>query len=145
MNESKTKVMVYFTAYADHFDLSEVTQKLGINPTKSWLKGDIIREKLRRKNTAWEFSTGYVESLDVNEQMSQIINKLKDKVPVLLDLKKRNGLEYGIIIVIVINNGYTPALGFDNSAIEFLHLIGADVDIDLYANPFADDEKNSKD
>lgn len=89
-----------------------------------------------RKETDWEISTDYQESSDVKEQLDQIIKLLKNKVTKINRLKADYDLECQFLIVIIMENGYTPAFHLDNEHIEFANSIKAEFDIDLYANPF---------
>ena len=137
----KTQVMVYFSMFADEFPLDAVTKQLGIEPTESYKKGDIIKkisptENHVRSYTRWKLSTGYQESLDVGGQMDMIINQIGDKSAVINDLKKQFGLDCRFTIVIIMNNGYTPGLYLNQSIIAFANSINADFDIDLYANSY---------
>ena len=137
----QTQVMVYFSMFADEFPLDAVTKQLGIEPTESYKKGDIIKkisptENYVRSYTRWKLSTGYQESLDVGEQMDMIIDQIGDKSAIINDLKKQFGLDCRFTIVIIMNNGYTPGLYLDQSIIAFANSINADFDIDLYANPY---------
>lgn len=113
----QTQVMVYFSMFADEFPLEMVTKQLGIEPTESYKKGDIIKKISPTENhvrcyTCWKLSTGYQESLDVGDQVNLIINQIGGKALIINDLKRRFGLECRFTIVIIINNGYTPGLLF---------------------------------
>lgn len=83
-------------------------------------------------------STGYQDSLDVGEMMEQVIRQLRGKVSTINELKKEFGLECRFAIVIVMNEGYTPAFHLDIPVIEFANSVKADFDIDLYANPYVE-------
>lgn len=149
MKLDKTQVMVYFSLYGDEFPISYVTETLEIEPTKTYKKGEVIirphnpnvisTKTLYRKETAWELSTGYQESYDVKEQMDQILGPLKNKAAIINQLKTKYKLECKIIIVIIMENGDTPGLYFDNEQIEFANSIKAEIDFDLYANPYEND------
>ena len=137
----QTQVMVYFSMFADEFPLDAVTKQLGIEPTESYKKGDIIKkisptENHVRSYTCWKLSTGYQESLDVGEQMDMIIDQIGDKSAIINDLKRQFGLDCRFTIVIIMNNGYTPGLYLNQSIIAFANSINADFDIDLYANSY---------
>ncbi|MBA2937181.1 DUF4279 domain-containing protein [Paenibacillus sp. CGMCC 1.16610] len=145
----KTNVMAYFSIYGDHFPINEVTQLLGIEPTKSYNKGEVI---VRPKNdnvishtinyrieTAWELSSGYQESNDVKAQLDQILEPLKNKTALINHLKMKYKLECLISIVIKIENGLTPGLHLDTEQIDFANRINAEFDIDMYANPYSSD------
>lgn len=143
---NKTQVMVYFSLYGDDFPVDSVTELLGINPTYSYKKGDVIERKHNpnivstkvhyRKETAWELGTDYQESYDVKEQLNQIIRPLKNKVAIINQLKSKYNLECDFSVVIIMKNGETPSLHLDNEQIEYANSIKAEFDIDLYANPY---------
>lgn len=39
----------------------------------------------------------------------------------------------------IIENGYCPAIGYDQEVINFCSRIGATIEIDLYTNPYESD------
>lgn len=128
--------MAYFSLFGDHFNPDEVTSKLNINPTRTAIKGDAINELHSRKETSWTLSTEYEESLDINDQLKIVVNLLKDKVDALISLQMNHKLNSKFFIVVVIEDGQAPALYFDSDFIKFAGLINAEIDIDLYANPY---------
>jgi Domain of unknown function (DUF4279) len=144
LNLDKTQVKVYFTIYGDDFPIDYVTESLGIEPTNSYNKGEIIVKSLKqntpqfRKETAWQLCTDYQESFDVKEQMNQILISLKNKAEVINQLKNKYKLKCDFSIVVIIENGETPGLHLDFELIEFANSIGAEFDIDLYVNPYND-------
>lgn len=89
----KTKVMAYFSAFGDNVPLEEVTNVLDIEPTETYIKGNVIKtfatKILRGKETSWTLSTGYQESLDINDQLDVILKSLKEKTKELIQLKKK--------------------------------------------------------
>ena len=94
-------MMVYFSMFADEFPLNAVTKQLGIEPTESYKKGDIIKkisptENHVRSYTCWKLSTGYQESLDVGEQVDMIIDQIGDKSAIINNLKRQFGLDAGL-------------------------------------------------
>lgn len=143
-----TKVKVYFSLFGDEFPIAYVTESLGVVPTESYKKGDVIERSFKqkgismktifRKETAWELGTDYQESYDVKEQMDQILEPLKNKTSIINQLKAKYKLECKIFIVIVMENGDTPGLYLDIEQIEFANRIKAEFDFDLYANPYID-------
>lgn len=117
---------------------------MGIEPTKTYKKGDLIRKISETKThsrsySSWELCTGYQESSDAGEQIDQVIRQLKDKEKVINGLKSEFGLACRFTIVIVMNDGNTPALYLDVPVIDFASRIQADFDIDLYANPYKEE------
>lgn len=142
----QTQVMVYFELYGEDFPLEMVSGQLGVTPTESYKKGDIIRkisetENHTRSCSSWQLGTGYQESLDVGELMEQVIGQIRDKASIINELKREFGLQCRFTIVIQMNDGYTPAFHLDIPVIEFANSVKADVDIDLYANPYGEEIK----
>ncbi|MDR1439320.1 MAG: DUF4279 domain-containing protein [Clostridiales bacterium] len=130
----ETKIMVEFSMVGDLLDHEFLTHILGINPTSKWHSGDPGRYATH-KEAAWNLSTGYMKSLDVNDQLGSILDQLQDKASVLIELKKRFDLFYRFDIVIKIIDSIAPAFHLKTSAISFAHAIGAAFEMDLYAWP----------
>lgn len=132
---NKTNVMVEFTIVGDEFDPHLITEKLKIKPTQYWIKGEQVRgrnEKIKRKETSWIISTGYEESLDINEQLEKIVELIKDKKTILKKLEMESNLEYIFGIVVNVENNEKPAMYFNRKFIEFANNINAEFYIDLY-------------
>ncbi|MBT2663295.1 DUF4279 domain-containing protein [Bacillus sp. ISL-45] len=135
----QTKVMVCFSLFGDDFPVGYVTDKLKIQPTNSHRKGDIIPNRsttLYRKETCWEYGTEYEETEDVNDQLQKIMEQLQNKSLYIHELKKAYSLDCKFFIVIKIEAGETPALYLSKEFIKFASIVEAEIDFDLYANPF---------
>ena len=48
---------VYFALKGEDFNLQDITDRLGIEPTASWRKGDKGKFNASLKYTCWELST----------------------------------------------------------------------------------------
>ncbi|MBT2640082.1 DUF4279 domain-containing protein [Bacillus sp. ISL-39] len=130
--------MAYFSALGDEFPLEIITNTLGLEPTETYKKGDIIERsrsstKIRyRKETDWTLSTGYQESYDINDQLNVILKSLIGKTDQLSFLKGEYDLDYLFMIVIQIENSEKPAMYLQKDIIEFASLIQAEIHFDLY-------------
>ncbi|USK32590.1 DUF4279 domain-containing protein [Bacillus sp. F19] len=142
----QTQVMAYFSLFGETFPTDEVTEMLGIEPNEVYNKGDLIvrppnpnvvtKGRIYRKETSWSFGTTYEESFDVKDQLDQVLKPLKNKTEIINRLKLKYGLTTQITIVIVMEDGVTPGLHLESDQIEFANQVGAEFDIDLYANPY---------
>ena len=129
----KTNVKVELNIIGDTFNSDNVTQKLKIQPTDVWIKGEQIKDKdLYRKHTLWCTSTEYEESYDINDQLKAIINILTPKIDDLKNLKDTLGVEYKFCVVINIENNEKPVMYFNTDTIRFLDEIKAEIEFDLY-------------
>jgi hypothetical protein len=136
---NKTSVMIEFVIVGDSFDIATVTNKLNITPTKSHNKNEAIKKRLQKKlspsgceKTCWTFSTGYEDSLNVDRQLPKIVDLFKPKIPILKTIAKTYDLEFAVNVVIEVRNNDIPSIIFNHAFIDFIHKIGAEVDIDLY-------------
>ena len=138
----KTNVKAYFSVKADDFSIEDFTNVLGIKPTRTYKKGEVIKSKSNpnvattgthyRLHTSWELGTDYEESYDINKQLSFVLGQLEGKEEELNQLKKKYDLTYRFVLVIQIENNETPAMYLDSIFIHFADSIGAEVDFDLY-------------
>lgn len=140
MNPAQTEVLVYFQLLADDFSIEDVTRRLGIIPTETFKRGKKGYFPRPREHTSWSLGTSYQPSFDVNDQLQHIIAQLRGKETILDDIYDTyDEVQARFTIVIVMENGQTPALVFDLETIQFAHRIRAEFDIDLYANPYEED------
>lgn len=132
---NNTNVKVEFRILGDDFEPDTITNKLVINPNEYWKIGDTIKNKnFKRKYSCWSISTGYEESLDINEQLKKILLKISDKKDVLKEIRELLTLEYRLDIIINIEGNEKPAIYLDSETIEFANDIKAEFDFDLYIN-----------
>lgn len=135
-----TKVMAYFSVIGDHFPPEKITEELAIQPTETYVKGDIIEQTRavnspgirRRIGTAWTLSSGYQESFDINDQLKPLLSSLEGKQQDLIRLKEEYELSYLFMIVIQIENDDKPAMYFKKDVISFASAIDAEIHFDLY-------------
>ncbi|WP_214890488.1 DUF4279 domain-containing protein [Exiguobacterium sp. s142] len=141
MSPAQTEILVYFRLLADDFSIEDVTNRLGIIPTETFKRGENSKHSSHpNEYTSWSLGTGYQPSFDVNEQLQHIIMQLRGKETILDAIYATyDDMQARFIIVIVMEEGQTPALGFDLETIQFVHRIRAEFDIDLYANPYEED------
>lgn len=84
--------MAYFSLFGDEFDPNYVTSILKIESTNTAYKGDIINKKHRIKETSWTLGTDYEESLDVNHQLTKVLDLLRNKVKEINSIRNENRL-----------------------------------------------------
>ena len=129
----KTNIKVEFTVISEDFDIDLLTIKLGIEPTQRYYKGDIIpRINRTREKSFWWIETEYNESLDINDEVLKLMEKLYGKEEILKDLKNKHNLEYVICVVINVKNNQEPAIYLTEEVINLFSLIGIYFEIDLY-------------
>ncbi|MDC9591400.1 DUF4279 domain-containing protein [Xenorhabdus sp. XENO-10] len=133
INSTKTTVKVYFLVVGDNIHPEDITRKLSLQPDESWAKGDLIpgRDKCREYNY-WSIGTDYEESLNISDQFNKVLLLLKDKEDILIEMSRNGELECQFNVVIAIENNIKPGIHLDNTLLEKIHKLNAEVDIDLY-------------
>ena len=97
-------------------------------------KGKIKRQSSNKKHwqSSWQISTGYEESYNIDNQLKKIYEVLKDKVNILKEIKDEYSLTFIVGVVPQIENNETPGMSFEQYILDFVHNVGAIIDIDLY-------------
>lgn len=127
---------VYFAFKGDNFNPQDITNRLGIKPTDSWNKGDKGKFNPSLKYSCWRISTDKEKyNLDIDKLIDEIIEKLRDKIDTIKDLKEKYNLSTVLEIVMCVDTNpeqSTPILGHDYDTIEFLHQTRTITDVDIY-------------
>lgn len=115
------------------FNPDEITRKLGIQPFKTRKMCE------ERKNghgiytfSSWDACIQKVPALDAEEQCIKIVRMLRDKIPVLNEIKRQIDVGYYINIVPHIYNEEAPAIQMNREIIEFCYLTGTEIGVDIY-------------
>lgn len=125
---------VYFALFGADFDPDEVTEIVGLQPTKTMRRADPVP-----KHSGWIVSEGKVEGdcIDIYDLSSSLIAKIAPYKAELVRAKRALGLDAVLEVVLWISTDEsisTPAIGFDSEVISFLSDIGASIDVDTYRN-----------
>ena len=132
----KGNTYVYFALTGDNFDPQVVTERIRVNPTETWKKGDNGKYKRVLEYSCWKLSSNKGEEyLMVGRLVDEVINKLFDKIEIINELKSQFKLNSILEIVMYIDTNEeqsTPALGHDLKTIEFLYRTQTTTDVDIY-------------
>lgn len=124
--------LVHFTLYGDNFNPDDLTKFIGVQPTSTKVKSSPTPKK-----TMWEFSTDKIEDdiIDVYEMSSFVVSQLAPYTNNIRKAIEAFNLEATLSVALWITSDEsksTPAIGFDNNVIAFLHEVGATIDVDTY-------------
>ena len=75
----KTTIMAELSAIGDNFNPDQITERLAIKPTEQYRKGDFSKLNFEREESCWTISTGYVETLYVEDVLNQLIHIMSGK------------------------------------------------------------------
>lgn len=129
----KTNINVEFNIIGDYFDLDTVSNELNLNPTESWKKGEVVpKRKTVRRDTTWSYALGTKATIDLDEELTNLVNIFDSKRENLKKLKLLFELEYLILITIKIENEETPAMTIRIPNINFINDITCELEFDIY-------------
>ncbi|MBA4411371.1 MAG: hypothetical protein C0397_18370 [Odoribacter sp.] len=129
----KTEIKVEFTIYNDLIlNHEEITKIIGCEPTVIWNNGDQIRKDLFRKESAWVYSTGYVDSLHVDSILDILIQMVEPIVIPLSEYIKEHDLNSKFDIVLRIAGNQPPSHCLPKRFIYLCSQLNADIDTDIY-------------
>jgi hypothetical protein len=134
-----SKGEVYFAMYGDDFEPDEVSTHIGLAATGVRRKGERRPEVPLPRNSAWEVSSGRVESdvIDVYEMSETLVTQLAPFEAKIVEAKTAFNLRCVFQVVLWIDQNEEasmPAIGFESQVISFIHAVGAKIDIDTYRN-----------
>ncbi len=71
-------------------------------------------------------------TLDANIQVHAVVEMLKEKIPLLLQIKKKYDVNFSIVIVPSIYNEEAPYIQFDQEIIDFCFQTHTEIGVHLY-------------
>ncbi len=131
MNET-TMYCAFSLASPDLDEPDEVTRRLGLEPTRTWRKGDkmSLLTLPREKDTGWEIAVPEVACIDVNVPLRQLLSILTPVAKKIAGVRTDLDLEAEVSCVLFVRGG-SPILHFDVTAVQLIASLGAEIDIDI--------------
>jgi Domain of unknown function (DUF4279) len=122
---------------------AEITKLFGIEPTRTWLKGDVIypKVKVRRKQNAWMLRSNMPNDTPFVTQLQSLLDAIMPKKELFSKLPPNSGVE--ISCVAYTTHG-RPDISLPADMIKAIAEIGAELNFDLYQLPSDDEEKAPK-
>lgn len=124
-------ITVYFKVHDFDCSIQLIDQKLGINATESWLKGDIIPNrdgKVRRMNSSWILKRSFEKLEYVNQEIVDLFSTLNETE--IINMSQQYSCE--LSIVVKMRNENNIGLNFDKGLLSYFSRLGVDLDLDIY-------------
>ena len=132
MENKKTQIKVIFSVFGDIFSPSDFTKYIGINPHEVGIKGEEIKKGLLRKESSWEYTIGFIETVFLDDVSNIYTEIFENKAHDIRKYTDGHNLEAKIFVVIEMDDQETPALFFDKKFLNVVHQLNAVIDVDLY-------------
>jgi hypothetical protein len=119
----------YFTV-TDSFDPAEITRRIGVEPTKSWRKGDLHpKNQMEQKFSRWSLASRLDRTADLEDHIRDVLAQMDQKPAEFQSVSREFG---GCMQLVGYWNTQYPGLHFDRSMTEGLARYGLSVDFDFY-------------
>ncbi len=129
----KTEIKIEFILYHDlNINHQQITEVVGFGPTLMYNKGEQIRKGLYKKESAWIYSIGYIESLYVDDILEVLIQKIEPNILPLTKYIRENRLNSKFNIVLRIADNQPPSHFLSKKFIHFCSQLNAEIDTDIY-------------
>lgn len=127
-----TRINVEFEMKSSHITPDEITNSLGIFPTRKLLKGDLVGKTLiRMKNNIWCISAKIQEdSLDLTDYLTPIIEQLIPKKVIINKLCQENVVTCVFECGLRIHEEH-PIMDLSPKLLSSIVELGASLDIDI--------------
>jgi hypothetical protein len=128
------RVSLYFRFYGDSFDPDEITRRLGIQPTHSFLPGDPITEdgRGRRRGYGWWIKVGPRSTLDIED----MLHELREQVGVSPEIIRQVCTDLNVDLIIVCGVGRDeadtmPTMFFTSNFLSWIVELDASLNVDV--------------
>ncbi|MBP3953100.1 DUF4279 domain-containing protein [Bacillus suaedae] len=147
MNKTSLYSYILFSGN-DDFPLEVVTERLGVNPTKTCKVGERVvpNHPINHSvhlNTGWYFEIETKESLDAEDVLRPLLEVFETKTDAINHLKEELNLNVQLELVIQMYNGDTPAVVVYPEFSKFAASIDAFLDVEMYVYSFNDPYEQS--
>lgn len=127
-----TTISAELAVYGDDLNPEQFTSVLGVQPTKTWLRGDI---RNRRTNAVfdygcWKTCTDESNS-SLEEHLRALYQRFADKADLISEFADEHGCEIELSVIVKIVEE-SPDISLSKDAVDWLCGLGARLDFDIY-------------
>ena len=109
---------------------AEITERIGIEPSKTWVVGEPIMGGARaHKENGWQLELRDGDASGVEDLTKSLLQRLETSGDAIAELARAF---YAEISCIVYATEFVPELHFSRRTLERIGQLGAEIDIDLY-------------
>ncbi len=127
------KSYAWFAIYNFDCKPDEISEKLGIKSTETWLKGDnkpFGKGKIRIRENIWKLKSTVDVKEPIEKQLQELINILRPVKDIVKSFSKKYYTEFGCAIYL---NDYNSGVHLDKVIITEITDLGAELDFDIYS------------
>jgi hypothetical protein len=130
MREIYIEFVVFSNEVINHQELTEV---MGISPTKAIVVNEIIRNDLKAIDSSWIYQTDKIDALFIDDIAQNVYDLINPRILKIIDYLKHNSLEckFNFVIRTPCEESF-PSLYFTKEFIRMCSFLNASIDTDVY-------------
>ncbi len=119
----------YLTLVGD-FDPNEISVRLGLQPTRSWRKGEINpRTQYERNHSRWSLASRVDQAVCLEKQVSDVLEQIRPHSEAVANI--RATIDGGLQLVAYLHTSY-PGFALENEVLAELGRMKLGIDCDFY-------------
>jgi hypothetical protein len=129
-----SEISASFTLTGIELDPAEISAKVGITPTASWMKGDLIdpRGVIRYQENGWSIQSTLDKYASLEDHVKSVLEQLQPSWSSLVEVSAQN---YAEIDCVIYTRGQAPEMHLDKDILRQISQLNAELDLDLYVLP----------
>lgn len=130
--KKETKIGASLTLIGHSIDHEEVSRYLSVQPNYQRYRGEVVgKSNYIFDHDEWGISTERIESVEVSECLSMLIDRMSSKVSDMVFLAQRYSAEWHILVEVDIYKQRLPIIIFDQTIIDFIYKIKGQLGFDM--------------
>lgn len=131
------RIMIEFVLFSPDFPIEEVYKKIGLKGEQQRLSKAIFPtlsngSYIREKECSITYSTGYIETINVDNPLGRIFNMLHSQEDEIINCIKEYGLQSKFCIVINLTDN--PIIELSKRFVDMASRLQASIEFDSYVN-----------
>lgn len=129
----KTEMRVYFSVYTKDIPPKNLTELIGLKPSKIHFKGEPLvknnPKSYRHKENLWEVKSQLSSTADLGSHIANVLNQLrpyKEKI-----IKETRGM-YKELAITIFYAGERPGIHIDRNVVKEIDEYEVEIDFDIY-------------
>ena len=122
--------------FDNDFDVNEITESIGINPTECKSRCETRVSPLTNKQIEgyWSLKSRVFNECDIKVVLDDLISSFANKLSEIKAICDINSGDVVFDIVPSFCSDNTPAIYFDRDFLDIVHYLNATIQIDMYVN-----------
>jgi hypothetical protein len=131
----RVRARARLTVLSDDLHPEELTRRMGIDPDRSWRKGDLTRARRPQPHHGWELTSRLSDDRPVEDHLADVLERTAPIAGSVAAMARDPAVHSVRLMLSRSGDNWNPGLTISPEAIRQLDGLGIGVDIDIYVLP----------